>query len=350
MSSGQNVAILDTYTNSATVVQDTNVLEPLLSDTPRFTVFPIQYPELYDMLKKQRACFWVPEEIDFSNDIKDWNKLNDDERHFLKHVLAFFAGADGIVCLNILKNFISEISAPEALAVYSFQVAIESVHSESYSLMIETYIKDPAEKERIFNAASTVPCVAKKADWALKWVSDDASQDRIKTFVRRLVAFAIVEGLFFSGAFCAIYWIKQRHILPGLCDSNSFIARDERLHTEFACMLYARVAPRNKLPESEVHQMVREAVAIEKEFIIDSLPCRLIGMNADMMSQYIEYVADRLLVDLGCAKLFETSNPFAFMELIGLESKTNFLDKRSTDYQKAHVLKENDTIAFSDDF
>ena len=325
-------------------------MEPLLTEDPeRYTLFPIKYPGIYAKLKQQRACFWVPEEVDFSKDIVDWEtKLSDGERHFIKHVLAFFAGADGIVTFNILHNFLNEVKTPEVLATYSFQAAIEGVHSETYSIMIDALIKDPAEKARLFEAIKHVPCVRKKAEWALKWVELKDETDASRAFVKRLIAFAVVEGLFFSGAFASIYWIRQKHIMRGLTDSNSFIARDERLHTEFAIELYKHVV--NRLSSEEVTAMVREAVEVEKEFIMDAIPCRLIGMNAELMSQYIDYVADRLLVDLGYQPISKATNPFSFMELIGIENKTNFLDKRSPDYQKAHVLNESKTIAYTDEF
>ncbi len=317
--------------------------EDILQENPnRYVIFPIQHKPVWDMYKKAEASFWTAEELDLSKDPKDWEKLTANERHFLSHVLAFFAASDGIVNENLTTNVCNKVQWPEARCFYAFQVAIENVHSEVYSLLIDTYIKDKEEKDRLFRAIETVPCVKKKADWAIEWMeSKDAN------FVSRLMAFACVEGIFFSGAFCAIFWIKERGILPGLTTSNEFISRDEGLHTEFACLLYSYI--KNRLSEEKAHAMIREAVTIEKEFITDALPCALIGMNAKMMSQYIEFVADRLLVQLGYAKIWNTANPFPFMERISLESKDNFFEKRVSNYSKAGVGKSREEMSFATD-
>jgi ribonucleoside-diphosphate reductase beta chain len=293
-------------------------LEPLLTETKsRFVVFPIQYDDIWSMYKKHVSTYWTVEEIDFSKDGKDWVKLTESEQHFIKNILAFFAASDGIVNENLVLNFMSEIKVPEALAFYSFQNAIETVHSETYSLLIDTYIKEEKEKSRLLNAVETIPCVKKKADWALKWIENDTDN-----FATRLIAFACVEGIFFSGAFCSIYWLKERGVMPGLTFSNELISRDESLHTEFAILLYSHIT--NKLSEDKVFSIIKEAVLIEKEFIIDSLPCRLLGMNSELMSQYIEFVSDRILVQLGYNKIYNVINPFDFMDRIGLEDKQNF--------------------------
>lgn len=303
--------------------------EPLLTEEQRFTIFPIKYPEIWKEYKKQVASFWTPEEIDFSKDLLDWNnKLKEEERHFVKMILAFFAGADGIVNLNLMKNFVEEVKILEAQMAYGFQCSMESIHSETYSLMIDTYIKDQEEKLKLFNAIETIPCIKKKADWALKWVFND------DLFSKRLIAFCIVEGVFFSGAFCAIYWLKQRNLLPGLTKSNEFIARDEGMHVEFGVLLYNMIE--NRLDEKLVHNIVKEAVEIEKEFINESISCRMIGMNSELMTEYIEYVTDRLLISLGYNKLYNKTNPFTFMNFIGMESRSNFFEERTSTYQKAN--------------
>ena len=302
--------------------------EPLLRENPdRFTMFPLTYQSIWEFYKKAEASFWTAEEVDLSADTKHWEGLTDDERHFIKHVLAFFAGSDGIVLENLGVRFMSEVQVPEARAFYGFQIAIENIHSEMYSLLIDCYVKDTAEKTRLFRAIDTIPAVKKKADWALRWIGDDAS------FAERLVAFAAVEGIFFSGSFCSIFWLKKRGLMPGLTFSNELISRDEGLHCDFACHLYSLLA--RKLSQERIHEIVAEAVEIEKEFVTESLPCGLIGMNADLMKQYIEFVADRLLVALEYDRVYRASNPFEFMELISLQGKTNFFEKRVGEYQKA---------------
>ncbi len=320
-------------------------MEPLLTEIQRYTLHPIKYPKIWDMYKKQQACFWIATEIDFSKDKSDWiNKLSEDERYFIKHILAFFAGSDGIVNVNILDNFSKDVKILEAQMTYNFQGTMESIHSEVYSLMIETYIEDNLEKNLLFGAIEHIPCIKKKADWALKWTK---TTDNF-TFQKRLVAVAIVEGLFFSGAFCSIYWIKERGILPGLTKSNEFIARDEGLHTEFACLLYSMI--QNRINQDEIYQMIEEALEIESEFITESLPVKLIGMNNDLMIKYIKYVADWLLVNLNYEKLYNVSNPFSFMNTIGMESRSNFFDERTSTYQKAHVYKQPSTLEANEDF
>jgi len=317
--------------------------EPLLTENPnRYVLFPIQHSNIWAEYKKQVACFWTTEEIDLSKDLNDWNKLNEDEQFFIKNILAFFAGSDGIVLENLGKRFLSEIQIPEARCAYGFQLMIENIHSETYSLLIDTLIKDQVEKEHLFNAINTIDCVQKKAHWAIRWIDDVESN-----FATRLVAFACVEGIFFSGSFCAIYWLKKRGLMPGLTFSNELISRDEGLHTQFACLLYSMLD--NKLSKEIVYEIIIDAVNIEKEFIIDSLPCRLIGMNSDMMSEYIEFVADRLLLQLGYNKIYNTENPFQFMELISLENKTNFFEKRVSEYSLGRV-GNNNTISFEDSF
>lgn len=298
----------------------------------RFVLFPIRHDDVWKMYKQAEAGFWTAEEIDLSHDQKDWERMNDNERHFVKHVLAFFAASDGIVNENLAVNFIREVQIPEARCFYGFQVMIENVHSETYSLLIDTYIKDNAEKERLFNAIETVPCVKKKAEWALRWISRKNS-----SFAERLVAFAAVEGIFFSGSFCSIFWLKKRGLMPGLSFSNELISRDEGLHCDFACLLYNKLE--NKLSTERVQEIIGDAVAIEKEFVSEALPVDLIGMNAKMMCRYIEFVADRLLVALGYHRLFNATNPFDFMELISLQGKTNFFEKRVGEYQKAGVMQ-----------
>lgn len=317
----------------------------LQENKDRFVLFPIQYHDIWEMYKKAESSFWTAEEIDLMQDLQDWNnKLNDDEKHFIKHVLAFFAASDGIVNENLAVNFLREVQFPEARCFYGFQVMIENIHSETYSLLIDTYIKDSDEKNKLFHAIDTVPCVGKKAEWALRWINNGS-------FVERLIAFAAVEGIFFSGSFCSIFWLKKRGLMPGLSFSNELISRDEGLHCDFACLLYTKYIE-NKLPESTVQQIIREAVSIEHEFVRDAIPVRLIGMNADLMCQYIEFVADRLLVALGCNKIYNATNPFDFMEMISLQGKTNFFEKRVSEYKKAAVgtkLQEN-TFKLDEDF
>ncbi len=316
--------------------------EPLLQENKsRFVLFPIQHNQIWQMYKQAEASFWTAEEIDLSQDQKDWDNLNDGERHFISHVLAFFAASDGIVNENLVLNFMNEVQLAEAKCFYGFQIMMENIHSETYSLLIDTYIKDARQKDYLFNAIQTVPCVAKKADWALRWIESEH-------FTERLIAFAAVEGIFFSGSFCAIYWLKQRGLMPGLSFSNELISRDEGLHCDFACMLYAEYM-QNKLPHERVLEIITDAVTIEQEFITESLPVALIGMNANLMKQYIEFVADRLLNSLGLPKHYNAANPFAFMEMIGLQNKTNFFEKRVADYQKAGVMSNKDDQKFSVD-
>ncbi|CAI8589815.1 unnamed protein product [Vicia faba] len=305
--------------------------EPLLAPNPdRFCMFPIQYPKIWEMYKKAEASFWTAEEVDLSQDLHHWKSLTDGERHFISHILAFFAASDGIVLENLAGRFMKEIQVSEARAFYGFQIAIENIHSEMYSLLIETYINDNTEKNRLFHAIDTIPCIAKKAEWALKWI------DSSDSFAERIVAFACVEGIFFSGSFCAIFWLKKRGLMPGLTFSNELISRDEGLHCDFACLIYSLL--RKKLSEERVKMIVRDAVEIEKEFICEALPCALVGMNGELMSKYIEFVADRLLCEVGCGKVYNAENPFDWMELISLQGKTNFFEKRVGEYQKASVM------------
>ena len=318
--------------------------EPLLTpDDKRFVAFPIQYNDIWEMYKKQVDCFWRAEEIDLSKDLDDWKKLTADEKHFVSMILAFFAASDGIVLENLATRFMSDVQVSEARAFYGFQIAMENIHSETYSLLIETYINDKFEKDKLFNALDHFPCIKKKSDWAQKWIKDNRSG-----FATRLVAFACVEGVFFSGAFSSIFWLKKRGLLPGLTFSNELISRDEALHTEFAVSLYDKLE--NKLKKSKVHEIIREAVEIETEFICDALPCRLIGMNSMMMTQYIQFVADRLCVQLGYDKIYNVTNSFDFMDMISLESKTNFFEKRVSEYALADKTVDETTFDFSDDF
>jgi ribonucleoside-diphosphate reductase subunit M2 len=315
--------------------------EPLLRENPgRFVIFPIQHNDIWAMYKQAVASFWTVEEVDLVHDHKHWEDLTDNERHFISHVLAFFAASDGIVNENLCMNFSNEIQVPEARCFYGFQIAIENIHSEMYSLLIDTYIKDPAEKDHCLRAIETIPCVTKKANWALRWCDAE-----VASFSERLVAFSIVEGIFFSGSFCAIFWLKKRGLMPGLCFSNELISRDEGLHCKFACLLYAKL--NHKLPEERVHAIVAEAVEIEKEFVSDSLPVNLIGMNARTMCQYIEFCADRLLGDLGAEKLYDTPNPYEWMNMVSLQGKTNFFEKRLSEYAKAGVGVKREEQVFS---
>ena len=317
--------------------------EPLLTENPsRFVIFPIANQKVWEMYKKAEGSFWTAEELDLSKDRKDWDVLTDNERHFISHVLAFFAASDGIVNENLAVNMMKAVQWPEARCFYGFQIAMENIHSEVYSLLIDTYIKDSTEKMKLLNAVETVPCVGKKAAWAIQWMQSEESD-----FASRLMAFAAVEGIFFSGSFCAIFWLKERGIMPGLTTSNEFISRDEGLHTEFACLLYSYL--NHKLSKTKAHKMIREAVKCEKEFITEALPCSLIGMNAKMMTQYIEFVADRLLVQLGYPKIWNTANPFPFMERISLEGKDNFFEKRVTNYAKAGVGRAAEEMTFATD-
>jgi ribonucleoside-diphosphate reductase subunit M2 len=301
-------------------------------------MYPIQYPDIYEMYKKARASYWQPEEITLSKDSSDWESLTNDEKHFVSHILAFFASSDGIVNENINTNFSKDIKIPEARAFYSFQEAIESVHSETYSILLDKYITDTKEKDKLQNAIVNIDSIKQKAQWCLNYMSKNCS------FAKRLLAFACVEGIYFSGSFCAIYWLKKRNLLPGLAFSNELISRDEGLHTDFACLIYNKL--RNKLSEGEVHEIVKEAVINEKQFIIESLPCRLIGMNSSLMSEYIEFVADRLLTQVGCEKIYFTQNPFDFMENISLNGKTNFFEKRVGEYAKAGVMSSSEDNVF----
>lgn len=342
-----------TTTNGQTSLEDALVpaidpgTEPLLRDNKdRFVLFPIQHNDIWSFYKKHEASFWTAEEIDLHADLVDWDtKLNDDERYFIKHVLAFFAASDGIVNENLAINFLNEAQYPEARCFYGFQVMMENIHSETYSLLIDTYIKDPVEKDRLLHAIDTVPCVQKKAEWALHWIGKGG-------FAERLIAFAAVEGIFFSGSFCSIFWLKKRGLMPGLSFSNELISRDEGLHCDFACLLYTKHL-KNKLPKKTVERIITDAVAIEKEFVTDALPVNLIGMNAKLMQQYIEFVADRLLVELGNAKVYNATNPFDFMDMISLQGKTNFFEKRVGEYQKAGVMskrKEENTFTLDAEF
>jgi ribonucleoside-diphosphate reductase beta chain len=317
--------------------------EPILQENNnRFVLFPIQHDDIWAFYKRSEASFWTAEEIDLSPDLIDWeNKLNDDEKHFIKHVLAFFAASDGIVNENLAENFLAEVQYTEAKFFYGFQIAMENVHSETYSLLIDTYIKDSAEKKHLFNAIDTLDCVKKKADWALRWIDKGS-------YAERLIAFAAVEGIFFSGSFCSIFWLKKRGLMPGLTFSNELISRDEGLHCDFACLLYTKHL-KNMLPKEQVTEIIKDAVEIEKEFVTDALPVRLIGMNSDLMTQYIEFVADRLLVELGNEKIYNATNPFGFMEMISIQGKTNFFEKRVGEYQKAGVLSGDNSQTFSTD-
>ena len=318
------------------------VKEPLLHETTeRYVMFPIKDKEIWDMYKKQMDCFWRAEEIDLSRDMQDWISLSDNERHFIKMVLAFFAASDGIVLENLGMRFMSEVQLAEAKAAYGFQIMIENVHSETYSLLIDTYIKDAEEKDKLFKAIEHFPCVSKKASWAMKWINDKRS-----SFATRLIGFACVEGIFFSGSFCSIYWLKKRGLMPGLTFSNELISRDEGMHTDFAVLLYSKLQTR--IPKKKVHDIVMEAVEIEKEFICDALPCRLIGMNSDMMKNYIEFVADRLSSQLGYGKIYNTANPFDFMEMISVETKTNFFESRVSEYSLS-TNKRDDSVFNIDD-
>lgn len=315
-----------------------NNTEPILTeDDDRFVMFPLKYDDVWSMYKKQVDCFWRAEEVDLSKDMIHWQKLNDDERYFIKHILAFFAASDGIVLENLGMRFMSEVQVSEIRAFYGFQIAMENIHSEMYSLLIDTYVKNGDEKTKLFKAVENFPCIKKKADWAVKWINDKRS-----SFATRLLAFACVEGIFFSGAFCSIYWLKKRGLMPGLTFSNELISRDEALHTEFAVLLFNKL---NKKPsKKKIIDIIKESVTIEKEFICEALPCRLISMNSKLMSQYIEFVADRLACQLGCNKIYNTANPFDFMELISVEGKTNFFEKRVGEYALANKERADDVF------
>ncbi len=314
--------------------------EPLLMDDPtRFVIFPIKHDDIWEFYKKAEASFWTAEELDLSQDHKDWASLNDGERHFISHVLAFFAASDGIVNENLAVGFLSNVQFAEAKCFYGFQIMIENIHAETYSLLIDTYIKDSTERSKMLNAIDHIPCVKKKADWAMRWIENGS-------FIERLIAFAAVEGIFFSGSFCSIFWLKKRGLMPGLTFSNELISRDEGLHRDFACLLYTKHII-NKLPEEQIYTIIKDAVEIEKEFVSDALPVSLIGMNAAQMCQYIEFVADHLLESLELKKVYNASNPFDFMDLISLQGKTNFFEKRVGEYQKAGVTADKEKMNFS---
>jgi ribonucleoside-diphosphate reductase beta chain len=321
--------------------------EPILQENKnRFVIFPIKHHDIWEWYKKMEASFWTAEEIDLSQDLNDWNnKLNDEERYFIKHILAFFAASDGIVNENLAENFVNEVQYAEAKFFYGFQIMMENIHSETYSLLIDTYVKDETERDELFNALEIFPAIKKKADWALKWIESDS-------FAERLIAFAAVEGIFFSGAFCSIYWLKKRGLMPGLTFSNELISRDEGVHCDFAVHLHNHHLV-NKVPKTRIREIIVDALKIEREFITESLPVSLIGMNAGLMTQYLEFVADRLLVELGCDREYNTSNPFDFMDMISLQGKTNFFEKKVAEYQKAGVMNtdsEAQKITFDADF
>lgn len=326
-------------------------IEPILQENKnRFVIFPIKHHDIWEWYKKMEASFWTAEEIDLSQDLHDWNnKLNADEKYFIKHILAFFAASDGIVNENLAENFVNEVQYAEAKFFYGFQIMMENIHSETYSLLIDTYVKDEAEKDELFNALEVFPAIRKKADWALKWIESDS-------FAERLIAFAAVEGIFFSGAFCSIYWLKKRGLMPGLTFSNELISRDEGVHCDFAVHLHNHHLV-NKVSKERIKEIIVNALDIEREFITESLPVSLIGMNAGLMTQYLEFVTDRLLVELGCERVYNTANPFDFMDMISLQGKTNFFEKKVAEYQKAGVLNSgtaNDSdaqkISFDADF
>jgi ribonucleoside-diphosphate reductase subunit M2 len=317
--------------------------EPLLApDDNRFVMFPIQHDDIWQMYKKQVDCFWRAEELDLTKDVDHWDSLNDNERYFISMILAFFAASDGIVLENLASRFMNEVQISEARAFYGFQIAMENIHNESYSLLIETYIKDKTEKHKLLHAIENFPCIKKKSDWAQKWIHDNRS-----SFATRLVAFACVEGIFFSGAFCSIFWLKKRGLMPGLTFSNELISRDEALHCEFAILLYSKLV--KKIDKNRIHEIIKEAVEIETEFICQALPCKLIGMNSDLMTQYIQFVADRLSLQLGYKKIYNVENCFSWMETISLQSKTNFFEKRVSEYALANKNSEN-AFEFSEDF
>jgi len=316
--------------------------EFLLEENPnRHVLLPIKHDDIWTMYKKHMACFWTAAEIDLSSDEEDWASLNENEQHFIKHVLAFFAASDGIVLENLGCRFLSEVQLPEARCFYAFQMAMENVHAETYGLLIDTYVKDPQEKAKVFNATQNLPAVNKKAEWALTWIGSE------RTFAERLVAFSAVEGIFFSGSFCSIYWLKKRGKMPGLTFSNELIARDEGLHCDFACLMFSKISC--KPSESIVHDIIKGAVEIEKEFVVEAIPVALIGMNSKLMSEYIEFVADRLLDALGYNKIYHTENPFVWMESISMQGKTNFFEKRVGEYQKAGVMSKDSAVNYSFD-
>jgi ribonucleotide reductase beta subunit family protein with ferritin-like domain len=317
--------------------------EPLLKEDNRYVMFPIKDESIWTMYKKHVDCFWRPEEIDLTKDVTHWEKLSADEKHFISMILAFFAASDGIVLENLALRFMTEVQLAEARAFYGFQMAMENIHSHTYSLLIETLIKDNVEKDKLFHSLENYPCIKKKAEWAQKWIGDKKA-----SFATRLVAFACIEGIFFSGAFCSIFWLKTRGIMPGLCFSNELISRDEALHTEFAILLYSRII--NKLSKKRIHEIIKNAVEIEIEFICEALPCRLIGMNATLMTNYIKFVADRLVLQLGYEKIYNVENPFSFMDLISIDSKTNFFEKRVSEYSLASKDKNENIFEMICDF
>merc|ERR1712020_351820 len=336
----QGKKVVKDITDSKMTIKDMNK-EPLLSENPnRFVILPIQYNDIWQMYKKAQASFWTVEEVDLQWDLRDWDALKPDEKHFISHVLAFFAASDGIVNENLVERFMQEIQIPEARCFYGFQIAIENIHSEMYSQLIATYIKEKSERDRLFNAIENFPAIKKKADWALRWINANNA-----SYAERVIAFASVEGIFFSGSFASIFWLKKRGLMPGLTFSNELISRDEGLHTDFACLMFHHL--KNKPSEERVVQIVSEAVEIEIEFLTDALPVKLIGMNCDLMSTYIKFVADRLLSELSCQKIFNVENPFDFMENISLEGKTNFFEKRVGDYQKAGVMSTREEMKFT---
>ena len=319
-------------------------VEPILKpDDNRFVMFPIKHNDIWEMYKRQVDCFWRSEEIDLSKDLGDWEKLSSDEQHFITMIIAFFAGSDGLVLENLASRFMHDVQISEARAFYGFQIAMENIHSETYSLLIDTYIRDGDEKARLFNGIENFPCINKKAEWAKKWIADKRS-----SFASRLVAFAVIEGIFFSGAFCSIYWLKKRGLMPGLTFSNELISRDEALHTEFAVLLYSKL--QKKLNKKRIYEIIKEAVDIEKEFITDAIPCRMIGMNSGLMSQYVEFVADRLCLQLGYDKVYNAQNPFDFMELISIETKVNFFERTNSEYALANKKIDEDIFDLSSDF
>lgn len=319
-------------------------IEPILDENDdKFVMFPVQYNDIWEMYKKQVDCFWRAEEVDLSRDLGDWEKLNADEKKFISMILAFFAASDGIVLENLAVRFMGDVQVAEARSFYGFQIAMENIHSEMYSLLIDTYIKDSAEKDTYFRAMNNFPCIQKKADWAKKWIGDNRS-----SFASRLVAFAAIEGIFFSSSFASIYWIKKRGLMPGLTFSNELISRDEALHTEFAVLLYSKL--QKQLPKKRIHEIIQEATEIEKEFICDAIPCRMIGMNTTLMKQYIEFVADRLCTQLGYDKIYNSSNPFDFMELISVESKVNFFERTNSEYALANKKIDDDVFDMNMNF
>jgi ribonucleoside-diphosphate reductase subunit M2 len=317
-------------------------MEEILSpENNRYTFYPVKYYDIYSMYRKQVDCFWRCEEVDISKDMKDWDKLTENERNFILTILAFFSSSDGIVMENLACRFMNDVTVAEARAFYGFQIMMENIHSEMYSILIDSYVKDKNIKERLFNAIEIFPCIQRKATWAKHWISNQAS-----AFAERLVAFAVVEGIFFSSAFASIFWLKKRGLLPALCFSNELISRDEALHTEFAVLLYSKL--KTRLTKDKVYEIIKEAVEIEKDFILEAIPCRLIGMNSILMSQYIEFVADRLALQLGYPKIYDTKNPFDFMEMISLEGKTNFFEKRVSEYALANKTIDEQIFNFTD--